>query len=132
VYAKYLVRPLTRRLSPPRLLALIESAMPTLFPVTTRLFALPVAGRVFRFLIPVANYVERDYPDPALRYEEAVLDTFDMLSPTHDHPVTVAEVVAGLHGLAGQIDVHSEVPVSLTVRRADPIPRATPAASDGE
>jgi SAM-dependent methyltransferase len=127
-YAKYLVRPLTRRLSPSRLLALIESAMPALFPVTTRLFSLPGAGRVFRFLIPVANYVERDYPDPLLRYEEAVLDTFDMLSPTHDHPVTVAEVVAGLHGLAGRIEVHSQIPVSLTVQRTDPNSGTTRAA----
>ncbi len=119
LYAKYLIRPLTRRLPPPRLLGLIEAGMPVLFPVTTRLFALPRAGRIFRFLIPVANYVEREYPDLTLRYEEAVLDTFDMLSPTYDHPVTVQEVLSRLHGLAARIDVQSEVPVSLTIRRAD-------------
>jgi SAM-dependent methyltransferase len=119
LYAKYVLRPVTFRLRPDRLMARVEWVMPILFPLTSYLFALPVVGRVFRFVIPVANYIERDYPSAGLRYEEAVLDTFDMLSPRHDHPVTVREVLGNIRGLAGRVDVQSEVPVSLTIRRAE-------------
>ena len=96
--AKYLVRPLTRRLPQAMLLSAIESAMPVLFPLTDRLFRVPVAGKVARFTIPVANYVERDDLNREQRYQEAILDTFDMLSPRYDSPMSWGEVEATLRG----------------------------------
>ncbi|MGI8733563.1 MAG: hypothetical protein ACR2LM_09725 [Pyrinomonadaceae bacterium] len=57
LYAKYLLRPLTKRLDKQRLLAGIKVAMPILFPLTSVLFRLPLAGRGFMFAIPIANYV---------------------------------------------------------------------------
>jgi SAM-dependent methyltransferase len=91
LYAKYLWRPLTRRLPQPVLLRAIEAAMPVAFPVTDRLFRLPVVGRVARFAIPVANYDRGDFTR-AQRYQEAILDTFDMLAPRYDAPMTAREV----------------------------------------
>jgi hypothetical protein len=91
--------------------------MPVLFPVTSFLFALPVLGRVFRFVIPVANYVEHTEQPRSLRYQEAVLDTFDMLSPRFDRPLRVAEAVSRLEALAGTTEVVSERPLIVTGRR---------------
>ena len=90
--AKYLLRPLTKRLPQQTLLRAIEAAMPVLFPVTDRLFRVPVLGRVAQFAIPVATYVDRDEFTREQRYREAILDTFDMLAPAYDLPMTAEEV----------------------------------------
>lgn len=113
--AKYLVRPLTRRLAPDRLLRLIEAAMPVLFPVTDRLFRLPVVGRVASFAIPVANYADRHEFTREQRYAEAVLDTFDMLAPRHDHPLRAERVETVLRN-AGvtSYTLASTAPIRLT------------------
>jgi ubiquinone/menaquinone biosynthesis C-methylase UbiE len=93
---KYLVRPVTKRI-PNRLLArLIHTTMPMVFPVTERLFRLPHVGRLAQFLIPVANYVHEPSLDRRQRYQWALLDTLDMLSPTYDRPMTEGEVRAAL------------------------------------
>jgi hypothetical protein len=78
------------------LLARIKGLMPVLFPVTNVLFRLPLAGRLFMFLIPVANYVHERTLTREQRYEWAVLDTFDMLSPQYDQPRTAREVEEAL------------------------------------
>lgn len=129
VNTKYLVRPLTRRIGPERLLAATERAMPVLFPLTSFLYALPVVGRAFSFAIPVANYVDRTDLSRDARYQEAILDTFDMLSPRYDHPVTADEVTATLAGLCEQIDVASARPVVVRgTRITNPRAGGTPPA----
>lgn len=90
--SKYLIRSLTRRLDNRVLLRLLKVLMPILFPLTEVLFRLPGVGRLFMFIIPIANYVH----DPELslrqRYQWAILDTFDMLSPRYDYPQREADV----------------------------------------
>jgi SAM-dependent methyltransferase len=113
LYSKYWLRPLTTRVEPARLLGMIERAMPVLYPATSALFRLPLIGHLFRFVIPVANYVERRDLPASIRYQEAVLDTFDMLSPRYDTPVTLAEVVHGLSGLVTSLEYRSSVPVVI-------------------
>lgn len=96
LHGKYLVRPLTKRLPKQFLLGAIRCTMPLLWPLTEVLFRIPLLGGPFRFAIPVANYVD----DPELtwrqRYRWAVLDTFDMLSPAYDQPLTEHELRAAL------------------------------------
>lgn len=96
LYAKYLVRPLTRRLPDRFLLALLHLTMPLLFPLTEILFRLPLLGRIFAFTIPVANYVGANNRQPGLsmkqRYRWAILDTFDMLAPAYDFPQTEPDI----------------------------------------
>jgi hypothetical protein len=47
-----------------------------------------VIGRKLRYVVPVANYRGvQPLTDDQLR-EIAILDTFDMFAPTHDHPQT--------------------------------------------
>lgn len=97
-YPKYMLRPISRRLDKRKLLHMIESSMPLLFPLTNVLFRLPLLGRVFAFAIPVANYVDEAALSQKQRYEWAILDTFDMLSPEYDQPQTEREVVEVLAG----------------------------------
>ncbi|MCA1592812.1 MAG: class I SAM-dependent methyltransferase, partial [Acidobacteria bacterium] len=96
LYGKYLIRPLTRRMKDTTLLRAIKTVMPVLFPITEVAFRLPVAGKLFTFAIPVANYVHERELSARERYRWAVLDTFDMLSPRYDQPQTQQEVEQAL------------------------------------
>ena len=112
--AKYLVRPLTRRLSQPSLLRAIEAAMPLLFPLTDCLLRVPLVGKVARFTIPVATYVDRDEFSRAQRYQEAILDTFDMLSPRYDSPMRWNEVERVLRSAGARSwDFRTRVPINV-------------------
>ena len=116
--AKYLVRPVTKRIPQPILKKGIEWAMPVLFPVTDRLFRLPMLGKVARFTIPVANYVEREDLTREERYEEAVLDTHDMLSPAFDSPMTWQEVERVLDRVSARDwSFNTKVPINLVGTR---------------
>jgi ubiquinone/menaquinone biosynthesis C-methylase UbiE/uncharacterized protein YbaR (Trm112 family) len=86
--AKYLIRPLTKRMSKRALLAVIKGLMPVLFPITEITFRIPYLNRFFTFAIPVANYVSESKLTLRQRYHWAILDTFDMLSPQYDQPQT--------------------------------------------
>jgi len=94
--AKYLVRPLTRRVNKRLLLFAIRALMPLLFPLTEITFRLPGVGRVFMFAIPVANYVGERQLTWRERYRWAIMDTFDMLSPEYDQPQTESAASAAL------------------------------------
>jgi hypothetical protein len=63
-----------------------------LLPFSRALARLPLIGPKLRYALPVANY-EGVYPlsEHQLR-EWAVLDTFDMFSPAHDHPQSLRTV----------------------------------------
>lgn len=115
--SKYLVRPITRLLPPGLLLRAIELIMPVAFPLTNLLYRIPILGHVAQFAIPLANYVHRAYPSRELQYQEAVLDSFDMLSPAFDLPVTANELERTLTAL-GVRDLlfRSRVPVNVTGR----------------
>ncbi|MDQ3665039.1 MAG: methyltransferase domain-containing protein [Acidobacteriota bacterium] len=103
-YAKYWLRPLTKRLDKQKLLAGIKGAMVVMFPLTNVLFRLPFAGRLFMFAIPVANYVHEHALTPQQRYDWAILDTFDMLSPQYDFPRTQQEIEEALSA-AGVVEL---------------------------
>jgi SAM-dependent methyltransferase len=94
--AKYLIRPLTRRLPAWFLLPLTRIVVTVLFPFTEILFRLPVLGKLFGFLIPIADYTFAREMSLIQRYRATVLDTFDMLSPAYDHPLNYAELSGAL------------------------------------
>ncbi|MDQ6786006.1 MAG: methyltransferase domain-containing protein [Acidobacteriota bacterium] len=96
LYSKYWYRPFTKKMSKEKLLGAIQKIMPVAFPVTNVLFRIPVLGRLFWHAIPVANYVHEKALTSEQRYNWAVLDTFDMLSPQYDQPQTQAEVEQSL------------------------------------
>ena len=91
LFSKYWLRPITKRMSKESLLKIITGVMPAAFPVTNILFRIPVLGKFFMFIIPVANYVYEKQLSRKQRYDWAILDTFDMLSPQFDSPMNEAE-----------------------------------------
>ncbi len=111
---KYLIRPFTKRLPDELLLAAIKLAMPVAFPVTDALYRLPVIGQIARFTIPVACYPERTEYTRDQRYAESVLDTFDMLAPTYDSPMTWQEIERALRKAgAREWSFRTKVPINV-------------------
>jgi SAM-dependent methyltransferase len=93
VHAKYLLRPITRRIGQERLLNLVERNAPGLITVSKGLsrFGLGVLNR----FVPIIDL--RTLPVGLSREEFrqwVVLDTFDMFSPRYDNPQRIADVAA--------------------------------------
>jgi len=92
LHAKYLLRPLTKRISHDRLFRLIEGNVDWLIKAH---FALHRAGLgVLTRLLPLVD-ITNTLPSrlaPRDLREWVVLDTFDMFSPQHDHPQRIAKV----------------------------------------
>ena len=84
---KYVLRPITTRMDRQRLQRLVERSVDTLLPLAVWLRQ--TAGRVGVRLLPIVEYSTLGLP-PKTNREWAVLDTFDMYSPAHDHPQTLA------------------------------------------
>ncbi len=80
---KYMLRPITRRLDKKLLYNIIFRIVPTLLPFSTLLQK--IFGGLGLKILPIACYSHLEMSDE-LRLEWAVLDTFDMYSPIHDHP----------------------------------------------
>ena len=85
-WSKYWLRPITKRLPTNMLFRLVERATPVMLAMSRVVTRVPMVGRYLRYLIPVVNY-EGTYALTETQLREwAVLDTFDMLAPAHDHP----------------------------------------------
>ncbi len=93
-YTKYWVRPITKKINKSRLLKIIRWYVPRWFPVSSVLLKLPYVGKFLAQIIPIVNYTKQ-YPflNRKQLIELAVLDTFDMLSPAHDHPQSLATLL---------------------------------------
>jgi len=104
LHAKYLLRPITKRMPEDKLLNLLQCIVPTLLPVSQHLGRIPVVGRVLKRFVPVADYTGI-YPLSAQQLQEwALLDTFDMLAPEYDNPQT-STTVRRWFEKAGLVDV---------------------------
>jgi SAM-dependent methyltransferase len=86
---KYLLRPVTKRMDKEALYQVIASVTPRLMPFTRRMRML--FGRAGARLSPIVEYSDLGL-SPALNRDWAILDTFDMYSPAHDHPQSVKTV----------------------------------------
>jgi SAM-dependent methyltransferase len=90
LWPKYWLRPFTKRMQSARLLSLVSRMVNLLWPVSLALGRVPRIGRRLRHALPIANYEGLLPLNPSQLKEWAVLDTFDMLAPAHDHPQTAA------------------------------------------
>jgi SAM-dependent methyltransferase len=90
---KFFWRPLTKKMSPQKLLNIIRFYIPIWLPVDTLIRKIPRFGdKILAFMrIPCWNYI-----DMGLSYSQrkqwAILDTFDALAPAYDYPKTLDEV----------------------------------------
>jgi 2-polyprenyl-3-methyl-5-hydroxy-6-metoxy-1,4-benzoquinol methylase len=88
MHLKYWLRPITKRISKPKLFEAIEFMVPKLFPVSSVLCKVPVIGHHLRNIIPIANYTGLLPLNKKQHLEWSILDTFDWLSPEFDNPQT--------------------------------------------
>lgn len=86
LHPKYLLRPLSTRVSQSKLFQTIERAAPYLLPISNAVGALPLIGGALRRMVPIANYQGQLPLDAEQMKQWAILDTFDWLSPTYDNP----------------------------------------------
>jgi SAM-dependent methyltransferase len=86
---KYLLRPITRRMDPRHLHGILVRLVPILLPVTQLLKRLlgPFGAR----LSPIVEYSQLGL-SAELNAEWALLDSFDMYAPAHDHPQSMRTV----------------------------------------
>lgn len=86
---KYVLRPVTKRINKSILYKTIEHLTPVLLPISILLRR--IAGRFGSRIMPIV-----EYSNLGLSYELnkqwAILDTFDMYSPAHDHPQSLTTV----------------------------------------
>lgn len=93
-FAKYWIRPITKRIRAETSLKLVRRIFGPLYAFSRAVCRIPALGHYLRYLIPVANYTNV-YPldDRQLR-EWALLDSFDMWAPAYDQPQTLETVRA--------------------------------------
>jgi SAM-dependent methyltransferase len=93
INAKYILRPITKKISHKRLLNLIEKNIDWLMGAHYLLHRIGL-GFLTRFL-PICNITE-SFPKSLTKEqirEWTILDTFDQYSPEHDNPQRIADVV---------------------------------------
>lgn len=91
-WPRYWLRYITKRMPAKKLFPIVQRAVPLLLPVSQVLGRVPGVGKQLRKVVPVSNYEGVLPLSPQQVKEWAVLDTYDMLAPAHDHPQSVATV----------------------------------------
>jgi len=88
LHAKYLVRPVTKRLQQKTLFRFLELSVPFLLSSSQLIGRLPFVGKYLKRIVPVADYTGVYPLDKQQLKEWALMDTFDMLGPQYDSPQT--------------------------------------------
>ena len=93
LWSKYWLRPFTKRCPKAWLFKILAWIVPSLIFCHDVLRFIPGVGRYLAHrLVPVCNY-KYSFPfSKKQNLEWALLDTFDMLAPEHDHPKSLAEI----------------------------------------
>lgn len=92
LHLKYLLRPITKRIDPEKLFKILQKTTPAMLTVSQFYSKIPILGKILQRTLPVANYTGRLPLSKKQMLEWALLDTFDMLSPQFDNPVTFSQV----------------------------------------
>ncbi|HMI65231.1 MAG TPA: class I SAM-dependent methyltransferase [Cyclobacteriaceae bacterium] len=114
IQAKYLLRPLSRKMDHQKLLAWIERNADRLI-AFYRFFDRIGLGRIVNRFLPVCD-IKRTIPrqlDNATLREWVILDTFDMFSPAYDHPQRLQKVIhwfkeSGMERVTGSVVRYGE------------------------
>jgi SAM-dependent methyltransferase len=104
--SKYLWRPLTTRMRPEHLLAVLEWFIPKWLPIDTLIKRIPRLGNYLGSVIPCWNYHFTDLSKEQKR-AWAIMDTFDALAPVYDNPVRLEDVRGWFTELGwSEVEVH--------------------------
>jgi SAM-dependent methyltransferase len=93
IHSKYILRPFTKRMNHEKLLKLITRNIGWLMK-TYFFFDKMKVGKLFNRFLPICD-IKGTFPShltPEQLREWAILDTFDMFSPEHDHPQRIETV----------------------------------------
>jgi 2-polyprenyl-3-methyl-5-hydroxy-6-metoxy-1,4-benzoquinol methylase len=92
MHSKYLFRPITKRIQQDFLFKSLKFLVPYMLIISQALNRIPLIGKFIKRIIPVADY-KGVYPLTSIQIQEwALLDTFDMLSPTYDNPQSESSI----------------------------------------
>ena len=119
LHPKYLIRPITKRLDRKKLLSFLENFIPKSFGFFMALVRPTSTRRLFKFLIPIALYPE--FEGELSRkdlIQFTILDTFDMLTPKYDSPLTSKKTQEVIAPFASHFEVISNVPVIVRGEKA--------------
>jgi SAM-dependent methyltransferase len=116
---KYLMRPLTRRLTFEQIEAFSSWLEQLFWPITRRARERGLIGKIVMRMLPVSNAHLHSIPLTETHFREWVrLDTLDMYSPAHDYPQTFEVVKAWLEESNFHVDPrHPHGGISITARR---------------
>jgi SAM-dependent methyltransferase len=98
LHPKYFLRPISLRIPSDKLFKFLEKSVPLLLEISNECRSVPVIGRLLSRMVPVANYTGKLVLSADQIREWALLDTFDWLSATHDHPQSPRSLRAMLSG----------------------------------
>jgi len=117
LYGRYFLRPVTKRIPPRQLFPLVKAYVSALYPTIGLLHrTIGPKALVFSSVLGLADYRSVwDLPQERLA-ELALLDTFDALSPAHDHPRSAAQVRRWFEE-AGLVEIELDVLPALVVAR---------------
>jgi SAM-dependent methyltransferase len=87
---KYLIRLFTKRMDPARLYRLTVKYVNFMWPLALVIMKIPKIGKMINWRLMIADYssIFKD-SDKKMLKEWAILDTYDMVSPAYDYPVTL-------------------------------------------
>lgn len=87
---KYLIRWHTKNMDPERLYIWTEKYIKFMWPLAKMLMKIPRAGKMINWRLMIADYssILKSADEKTLK-EWAILDTYDMVSPAYDFPVTL-------------------------------------------
>jgi 2-polyprenyl-3-methyl-5-hydroxy-6-metoxy-1,4-benzoquinol methylase len=116
---KYLLRPITRRLSYERVTAFSSMLESLFWPLVRWARQSGLAGKIMMRMLPVSCAHLHGVPLNESDFREWVmLDTLDMYSPAHDHPQTFAGVKEWLKDAGFKVDPrHPHGGISITAKR---------------
>ena len=115
LHPRTVLRPITKRMNPERLFGRVQKSVPSLLGVSNAAARVPVLGRGLQRVVPVANF-KGILPLSEVQLREwAILDTYDWLSPLHDHPQN-ATTLTRWANQAKLIDIETSKPDHLVLR----------------
>jgi len=112
--AKYILRPITKKIDRSFLLRVLRFVLKPTHRLLLRISAIPVLGKVVKFILPFSVYPEfRKILSRNQLFEFMLLDSFDALSPTYDNPLSLRKSLKIVQHYSRKITRTSKAPMII-------------------